>query len=80
MTQNPEAVKESTDTFKCMKQDQMFLLFSLLFFLNNTALRPLYEAGKVGLKTMAQHRGLGGVSRVIYEQLSPVGGSKWETC
>lgn len=64
MTQNPEAMKESTDTFQCMKQDPMFLLFSLLFFLNNTALRPLYEAGKVGLGTMAQPRGLGGVSSV----------------
>ena len=57
-------MKESTDTFQCMKQDPMFLLFSLLFFLNNTALRLLYEAGKVGLGTMAQPRGLGGVSSV----------------
>ena len=64
MTQNSEAMKESTDTFQCMKQDPMFLLFSLLFFLNNTSLRPLYEADKVGLGTMAQPRGLGGVSRV----------------
>lgn len=71
--QNPEAVKESTDTFKCMKQDQNVPPL-LSPFLNSTALRPLYEAGKVGLRTMAQHRGFGGVSRVIYEQLSPVGG------